>query len=402
MATRRRPTGIAIVGPVPARACASWRPVASSRARHSIGTLFQPPRPPRRGTPQRHRDPMDSDEHKLDTDEITAHLDRGWDLVQSGDLARAEVAAENVLALDAESPEAFTLLGGIAAAKGEFEEALDHYRKATELDPEFVDPLLYAAEARLADGGNIDEALRLCDQALEVAEEEEDYLDALLLKSEALLQKGDLEAASETLEDLPPQDLPEAAYHLRAGRVLLETGDLDRAEEHLRRALARAPDLTDALHALGVLHEERGDAEKMVAANLQVRQADLKEPAPPWGIPQARFEALAEEALAELPEKLRKLLENVPVVAADYPAIELVSDGGDPRMMGFFAGVPYPEKASVGGLPHLDCVYLYQRNIERYARSTVEVEDEIRKTLIHETGHFFGLSEEELEALGLG
>lgn len=345
---------------------------------------------------------MDSDEHKLDTDEITAHLDRGWDLVQSGDLARAEVAAENVLALDAESPEAFTLLGGIAAAKGEFEEALDHYRKATELDPEFVDPLLYAAEARLADGGNIDEALRLCDQALEVAEEEEDYLDALLLKSEALLQKGDLEAASETLEDLPPQDLPEAAYHLRAGRVLLETGDLDRAEEHLRRALARAPDLTDALHALGVLHEERGDAEKMVAANLQVRQADLKEPAPPWGIPQARFEALAEEALAELPEKLRKLLENVPVVAADYPAIELVSDGGDPRMMGFFAGVPYPEKASVGGLPHLDCVYLYQRNIERYARSTVEVEDEIRKTLIHETGHFFGLSEEELEALGLG
>ncbi len=70
-------------------------------------------------------------------------------------------------------------------------------------------------------------------------------------------------------------------------------------------------------------------------------------------------------------------------------------------MMGFFSGIPYPEKG-VGTPPHLDCVFLYQGNIERYGRNADEVEQEIRKTLLHETGHFFGLTEEELEAMGLG
>ena len=72
-------------------------------------------------------------------------------------------------------------------------------------------------------------------------------------------------------------------------------------------------------------------------------------------------------------------------------------------MMGFFSGVPYPEKSNVAGaVPHLDCVFLYKRNIERVAQSPEEVRHEIRITLLHETGHFFALDEADLEALGLG
>ena len=93
----------------------------------------------------------------------------------------------------------------------------------------------------------------------------------------------------------------------------------------------------------------------------------------------------------------------MPILASDYPAVELVAEGSDPRMMGFFSGVPYPEKQNVmGASPHLDCVFLYQRNIERMSRDAAELRAEIRITLLHETGHFFGLSEEELEAMGLG
>ena len=78
-------------------------------------------------------------------------------------------------------------------------------------------------------------------------------------------------------------------------------------------------------------------------------------------------------------------------------------DGYDPRMMGFFSGVPYPEKAAIGGAtPHLDCIFLYKRNLERECQGREELEAEIRITLLHETGHFFGLSEEELDAMGLG
>ena len=50
---------------------------------------------------------------------------------------------------------------------------------------------------------------------------------------------------------------------------------------------------------------------------------------------------------------------------------------------------------------HLDCINLYTRNIERMCRSREEVEDEVRITVLHETAHFFGMSEEDLEAIGL-
>ena len=117
---------------------------------------------------------------------------------------------------------------------------------------------------------------------------------------------------------------------------------------------------------------------------------------------QEDFEKVAEAALEELPERIGKPLENVPIVAADYPSLEIVAEGNDPRMLGFFSGVPYPEKSNLGGAAHLDCVFLYKTNIERAAKNREDAAKEIRITLLHETGHFFGLSEEELEDMGLG
>ena len=60
-----------------------------------------------------------------------------------------------------------------------------------------------------------------------------------------------------------------------------------------------------------------------------------------------------------------------------------------------------PEHWLSGQPPHLECVLLFKRNIERDARTVEEVDQEIRTTLLHETGHFFGLDEEDLEGLGL-
>jgi len=55
----------------------------------------------------------------------------------------------------------------------------------------------------------------------------------------------------------------------------------------------------------------------------------------------------------------------------------------------------------MGAPPHLENVLLFHRNIERVARSAQEMEEQIRVTLLHETGHFFGLDEEDLADLGL-
>jgi predicted Zn-dependent protease with MMP-like domain len=269
-----------------------------------------------------------------------------------------------------------------------------------ELDDDYLDPILLAAETYALEG-DTKEALKLCERALDLSEEEDEYVDTLLLKAEIELGDGDAEAAEKTLAELPPVALPSAALELRAGDAFLEIDDHDRAAEHYGRAATLEPDNADAVYGLGLVAEARGEQAEMVTHFQRVRALDDKAAPLPWAVTEDRMEELVEAALAELPERAQKLLENVPVMVEALPSEEVVADGFDPRGLGLFAGIPFPEQSTLSGPPHLEAVFLYQRNIERVARSTAEVEAEIRTTLLHETGHFFGLDEEDLAELGL-
>jgi predicted Zn-dependent protease with MMP-like domain len=55
----------------------------------------------------------------------------------------------------------------------------------------------------------------------------------------------------------------------------------------------------------------------------------------------------------------------------------------------------------MGGQPQLTQILLFRKNLERAAHSAEELAEEIRITLLHETGHFFGMSEEDLAEVGL-
>jgi predicted Zn-dependent protease with MMP-like domain/Tfp pilus assembly protein PilF len=338
-------------------------------------------------------------------DELARLLDRGWELLRNNDFRGAEHSAEEVLAREADAPEALTLLGAVAAAEGDEEEALEQYRRAMEADPEYVSPMLFTAELLLGPEGDPDEALKLIDEALELAEEEDEYLDVLLLKAEALIACGDADDEALTvLGELPPVDLPEALYHLRAGRCFYDLDKIDEAQHHFERAMALEPEPgqeADAWHGIGLCHEARGDVEAQAGAWRKVRTLDLAEPPPPFGLDEDDFAAAAEKTLAELPPRVKKLLENVPILVELAPSVELIDDGQDPRLLGLFDGVPYPEKTHVGSAGHLDAIHLFQRNIERVCRCRDELLEEIRVTILHETAHFFGLSEEDLEAIGL-
>src|SRR6188472_3323694 len=67
-------------------------------------------------------------------DQLSAHLDRGWDLAQKGDAAGANACARRALEIDSQSPEVHNLLGYTSALSGESEEALEHYKQAIALD----------------------------------------------------------------------------------------------------------------------------------------------------------------------------------------------------------------------------------------------------------------------------
>jgi len=105
------------------------------------------------------------------------------------------------------------------------------------------------------------------------------------------------------------------------------------------------------------------------------------------------FDELVEQAVAQLPRVFREKLSNVSIVVEDLPP-QGERDGD--ALMGLFEGIPMTEK-SVFQAAGPDRVFLYQRNIESACRTRKELVREIRLTLLHELGHYFGLSEEELE-----
>ena len=133
-------------------------------------------------------------------DQFSAHLDRGWDLVQRGDARGAELSARRALEIDGQSPEAYNLLGYVAALQGEFEEAIESYRQAIALDDTYLEAMLNAAEVYIHPLGEYDDAIAMCDQALELAETDDELVDALLLKFDALLGNGDADEATSVTE----------------------------------------------------------------------------------------------------------------------------------------------------------------------------------------------------------
>jgi predicted Zn-dependent protease with MMP-like domain len=105
-----------------------------------------------------------------------------------------------------------------------------------------------------------------------------------------------------------------------------------------------------------------------------------------------KFQALVAQALDDLPGPFRDRLTNVAIIVEDLPPAGIENQG---ILLGLFHGIPRTEKSVFYSSPP-DHIFLYQRNIEAISRSEADVRREIRETLLHEVGHYFGLSEEEL------
>lgn len=106
----------------------------------------------------------------------------------------------------------------------------------------------------------------------------------------------------------------------------------------------------------------------------------------------ARFEEMVGAALDGLPDELGELMRNVAV---------LVEHGeGPPGLLGLYEGVPLTARSTqyAGVLP--DRITIYRRAICAACWSEWDVEDQVRKTVIHEVAHHFGIGDERLRELG--
>jgi predicted Zn-dependent protease with MMP-like domain len=105
-----------------------------------------------------------------------------------------------------------------------------------------------------------------------------------------------------------------------------------------------------------------------------------------------RFEVMVGEALDGIPEELGELMSNVAVTVQHHP--------GPAGLLGLYQGVPLTSRSSfyAGALP--DRITIYRRAICAVCSSESEVIEQVRRTVIHEVGHHFGIGDTRLRQLG--
>jgi predicted Zn-dependent protease with MMP-like domain len=340
------------------------------------------------------------------TDQTPPHyLDEGWHALERGDVQSARALATRALAESPKAPDALLLEAACLREEGDTENAITVLRRVCKADPDWCTPELWLAELLAMQPETTAEALGHAAHALDLADEEEEYLNALALKAGLEAELGEVEEAKETLSDLPPADvvLGDRMLALEIAELWLAVGDPEAARDRLLTLTRAEPTMADAWYTLGVAGETLGDEGAMRSAWKRAWQLDAagKEDDAVARLDEREVGAIAERALEELPEKARRLLVDVPILIADLPAEADVDAGLDPRMLGLFNGTPHSEGSHLGGQPGLTQIILFRRNLERAAATEEDLRDEIRTTLLHETGHFFGMDEADLEGVGL-
>lgn len=115
-----------------------------------------------------------------------------------------------------------------------------------------------------------------------------------------------------------------------------------------------------------------------------------------------RFTELVEEAVREIPRRFRAAMRNVAVVVEDEPSRELLDEmevePGD-TLFGLYQGTPLPQRGWGYGNTLPDRISIYRKPIVAACVDEDEIRDCIAETVIHEFGHYFGMSEEEIEEI---
>ncbi len=389
---------------------------------------------------------------------FAAHLDRGWFLLENGDLMAARTSAQEARQIRPDDPDAPLLLGAIALAQEKPTESVEWYERALELDPDYVEPYAAAASVCLAELGRPERALVLCDRAVQL-----DHLlplerlDLQLLATEAELSMGQEAAARARLGGLgaaqvlvsalgvravsddaaPPPIHPDASpaetaavrylYYdgegeplepeeriqplvrllgqaLRLSRLGLDLGQVDQPRELLRTIVDRFPQEADAWHLLSEAEYLAGDAAMATQGALRTLRLDaqgsLHPLVPSVALMHARVLELLRNAPADAIRALAKRPVAFSVLVHEVVPEELVLEGMDPRLAVVALSVR-GGPAGAAAPPFLSGVAVYRRSLARLGLTQEEINDQLRSLLYEELAMALELPDEERTKLGL-
>ena len=115
------------------------------------------------------------------------------------------------------------------------------------------------------------------------------------------------------------------------------------------------------------------------------------------------FQVLVEEALQTLPASIQDKMHNVAILVAEFPSpaqLRAIRLGPGYALYGLYEGVPLTERTSNYGMVSPDRITIFMHPMVEQHPSPQSIREQVRRTVVHEIGHHFGMGEKQLRALG--
>ena len=124
------------------------------------------------------------------------------------------------------------------------------------------------------------------------------------------------------------------------------------------------------------------------------------DPVPPVQVSEDEFESLVADALDSIPEEFADEFDNVAVVVEDWPTTEQL-DGRRGTLLGLYEGINVTRRSPLGYAGVMpDRITIFKGPLSARARNREELAAQVRVTVLHEVGHYFGLDDKRLHELG--
>jgi predicted Zn-dependent protease with MMP-like domain len=227
----------------------------------------------------------------------------------------------------------------------------------------------------------------------------------LLLEGMGLNQVGECERALASL-DAALEHMPRSVdARVERGIALFELCRFPEAQEAFDRVLKDEPDEAWGHHYLGLMAERRGDVKEAKKRFAKAQALLPEEFPPPVSLSEEDFDQALEAAVQALPGHVKGYLDNVTIAVEDIPSDEDLKEQSpplSPSILGVFRGTPVGERSVTNAYDHFTAaIVLYQKNLERFAKTREELIEQIGITVMHEVGHLVGLDEDDLWERGL-
>jgi len=124
-----------------------------------------------------------------------------------------------------------------------------------------------------------------------------------------------------------------------------------------------------------------------------------------YRVSKERFTELVGQAVESLPAPFREFLEEVPIEIRDRPTpsqLRSLKLKKNDVLLGLYVGRPRTERSVLDSASVPDVIFIFQEHVELVSDSEEQLVQEVRTTVLHEIGHHFGMSEDDLEKLGYG